>query len=175
MEELQCGKCCSTESFLRKKGAAVGLYCSGCGKWYKWVGKKDINFYKHKGFKVHEESYIPESQKEPTFASQTLTSSQSKIGVAFEGLSPSDDEFYMNLLEEDENTEEEVVLPVKHSGNKGSDTCLVCASGTMDTIAKSDSIGINFFDKVMFVRTKDDSELLGSFKVSYCPSCGKKL
>lgn len=60
MEELntQCS-CGATEKFLRKKGGATGLYCGNCSKWFKWVGKKDVDKYKQRGFRVHAENYSP--------------------------------------------------------------------------------------------------------------------
>lgn len=58
-EQCSCG---ATSKFLRKKGAAVGLYCGNCEKWFKWVGKKDIDRYKQRGFKVHAENYSPNNQ-----------------------------------------------------------------------------------------------------------------
>lgn len=55
-EQCSCG---ATSKFLRKKGSAIGLYCGNCEKWVKWVGKKDIDRYKQRGFKVHAENYSP--------------------------------------------------------------------------------------------------------------------
>lgn len=59
--------CGGTSKFLRKKGAATGLYCGQCEKWFKWVGKKDIDRYKQRGFKVHAEKYSPNNigQEQP--------------------------------------------------------------------------------------------------------------
>jgi hypothetical protein len=40
-----CSKCKDKEikTFLRAKGCHIGLYCSGCGKWIKWVSKNQLN------------------------------------------------------------------------------------------------------------------------------------
>ena len=40
-------KCGSTSFFTEKKGTATGLYCSECGKWYKWLTKDEARLYEH--------------------------------------------------------------------------------------------------------------------------------
>ena len=48
-------KCiCSCETFYIKKdtktngGIQTGLYCSGCGRWIKWLGKEELRLYERK-------------------------------------------------------------------------------------------------------------------------------
>lgn len=42
MESYACKKCGSVDVFLKSNGTQTGLYCSDCGAWLKWVGKKEI-------------------------------------------------------------------------------------------------------------------------------------
>ena len=46
MVKVVC-KCGSTSFFTEKKGTATGLYCSECGKWYKWLTKDEIRLSEH--------------------------------------------------------------------------------------------------------------------------------
>lgn len=57
--QQNCDKCGCMDVFLRKKNNATGLYCGGCGKWYKWLKKKDVKAYGRRGFNVHPENYDP--------------------------------------------------------------------------------------------------------------------
>lgn len=36
-----CKKCGSVSNFMRTKGTNVGVYCSDCKAWIKWVGKSE--------------------------------------------------------------------------------------------------------------------------------------
>lgn len=48
-------KCGSDKFYLQYKGYMVGKYCSGCNKWQRWVGKKDLEAYKRNGYTVFKE------------------------------------------------------------------------------------------------------------------------
>lgn len=45
--EYKCSKCGQTEMFTKKQGTQVGLYCSNCGKWQKWLGKAELRAFEH--------------------------------------------------------------------------------------------------------------------------------
>lgn len=45
----RCRVCGNTDVFLQYKGAQVGVYCKNCGKWIKWLSKKDQAAYLSKG------------------------------------------------------------------------------------------------------------------------------
>ena len=53
MKEYVC-KCGSKRIFTRDNGTQTGIYCKECGKWIKWVSKKEIPFV---------EEYIKEQNK----------------------------------------------------------------------------------------------------------------
>lgn len=40
-------KCGSTDFFTEPKGNNIGLYCSKCGKWKKWLGKDEAFLFQH--------------------------------------------------------------------------------------------------------------------------------
>lgn len=40
-------KCGGTNFFMETNGNQVGLYCSDCGKWQKWLTKDEIRVMKH--------------------------------------------------------------------------------------------------------------------------------
>ena len=40
-------KCGSMDFFTAPKGNNIGLYCSMCGKWKKWLGKDEAFLFEH--------------------------------------------------------------------------------------------------------------------------------
>ena len=40
-------KCGSMDFFTEPKGNNIGLYCSMCGKWKKWLGKDEALAFQH--------------------------------------------------------------------------------------------------------------------------------
>lgn len=42
-----CKKCGSVELFSEQKGNNIGLYCSDCGAWIKWLGKDELRAYEN--------------------------------------------------------------------------------------------------------------------------------
>ena len=42
-----CRKCGSTSLYTENKGNNIGLYCSDCGAWIKWLGKDELRAFKH--------------------------------------------------------------------------------------------------------------------------------
>ena len=43
----ECNKCGSTDFFTEPQGNNIGLYCSMCGKWKKWLGKDEAMAFQH--------------------------------------------------------------------------------------------------------------------------------
>lgn len=41
MYEWVCKKCGSVSLHIKESGNNVGLYCSDCGAWLKWIGKDE--------------------------------------------------------------------------------------------------------------------------------------
>ena len=42
-----CKKCGSTSLYIKNNGNNVGLYCSDCGAWIKWLGKDELRAFEH--------------------------------------------------------------------------------------------------------------------------------
>lgn len=47
MKTYACPKCGSMDVFLSQKGTHLGLYCSDCGLWIKWISKKEEPIVRH--------------------------------------------------------------------------------------------------------------------------------
>lgn len=45
MNKYEC-KCGSLDFFTEEKENRIGLYCSMCGKWKKWLGKDEYRLFK---------------------------------------------------------------------------------------------------------------------------------
>ncbi len=61
-----CKYCGGHKLYLHHKGQHLGLYCSDCGKWLMWVGKKDIRAYEVMGLPVLEVQPVIENKKADT-------------------------------------------------------------------------------------------------------------
>lgn len=55
MKDYACPKCGSVDVFLSPKSNHLGLYCSDCASWIKWISKQEEPIIKH---------FIEENQKE---------------------------------------------------------------------------------------------------------------
>ena len=42
-----CKKCGSVSLYTETKGNNIGLYCSDCGAWIKWIGKDELRAFEH--------------------------------------------------------------------------------------------------------------------------------
>lgn len=51
MRKYQCTKCSGTKFFTKKSGNAIGLYCKECGKWIKWLNKKELMLFEQEQLK----------------------------------------------------------------------------------------------------------------------------
>lgn len=47
MYQNYCKKCGSTDLFTKKKENNIGLYCSDCGAWIKWLNKNELNAFEY--------------------------------------------------------------------------------------------------------------------------------
>lgn len=44
--DFKC-KCGSESFFIQSKGSQIGLYCSVCGKWQKWLTKNEVRQFEY--------------------------------------------------------------------------------------------------------------------------------
>lgn len=49
-----CGNCDIKHFKVEPKGAQIGLYCTDCGKWSKWVGKTELRALEGEGLVINE-------------------------------------------------------------------------------------------------------------------------
>jgi hypothetical protein len=49
-----CKKCGSLDLHIETKGSNVGLYCSDCGAWIKWLGKDELRAFENSQKEVHQ-------------------------------------------------------------------------------------------------------------------------
>ena len=86
---LVCKKCGDSEIYLQYRGMQVGAYCSNCGSWIKWVGKKDLPIYKSKGLKIFAEGH------------KVALKRDAPLGVIVEEKQVKPSTFKSNVLEKD--------------------------------------------------------------------------
>lgn len=166
-----CRVCKGQDVFLRKKGNATGLYCSCCGAWYKWLGKKEVLQYLHRGFKVYPEDYVPANPVPRSVSVASGVPVGVGVGGKFDVVDDNDGDV---PLTSNTNTGYNVQTrntPVESASNP----CPTCLSGVLDPISTSDDIQASFFQDVFMIYNKDKSKIYGSFRIKYCPTCGKKL
>lgn len=60
-----CKKCGSVSNFMRTKGANVGIYCSDCKSWIKWVGKNERFILQREDVPLIEEDEFEVELKSP--------------------------------------------------------------------------------------------------------------
>lgn len=176
-----CSVCGSIDVFLRKKGEKqTGLYCLKCGKWNKWVGKKDIESYKARGYRIHDESYSPTFEDDMLSTEDALSpnlgvererpSTASLLGIEDFGV-----ETVNNFGSEQQVAYKDKVVDTNTGEIIEQERCMTCLTGTIDTTENSDDATLTIFDGVMLLRDKRGIKLYGAFPVKYCPTCGTKL
>ena len=47
MNQNHCTKCGCGNLFMKPSGSNIGLYCSNCGAWIKWMNKNEIRVFEH--------------------------------------------------------------------------------------------------------------------------------
>jgi len=45
MYQNNCKKCDSSDLFTKSSGNNIGLYCSDCGAWIKWLNKNELRAF----------------------------------------------------------------------------------------------------------------------------------
>lgn len=162
---MVCSRCGESEVFLRKKGNATGLYCLGCEKWYKWVGKKELASYIRRGYKVYSEGYTPSLLIKNTARSHINNVDIGLKEDTFEvnGADSEQISYYDGLQNQSLQEEESIEEP-----------CHVCISGVIDPMSNDDAV-IRIFNNIVGVYKKSNNEALGYFKIKHCPGCGKRL
>lgn len=179
---VDCHECGSRDVFLRRKGATqIGLYCDGCGKWHKWVGKKDVQEYKRRGNPVHPEHYVPShmimTPPSPPRVEQPETTPTTRPAVDV-------DDFPFGEPFNPQTASKDVVVPSLESimshdeepeEKEEREPCPVCASGNLDLLSDSDDCKASFYNGVLTITSKDNTKLYGAYRINYCLNCGARV
>lgn len=200
MAVFMCKKCGSTEYYLQEKGFQIGIYCSSCGSWQKWVGKKNLNEYKMGGHRIHGAHEVIELIKNAPLGVESLgvedtmsddvpfgdcslesnsnTKSQDNHGITGEKSIKITDamieaEVERRLQERMNKMETEVKSSIEsHSDNDNSTYCPLCEGEPMIPDGNS-RVEITVFGGVLTVTDPNGETIYGIYKLKRCPYCGK--
>lgn len=192
MSVFICKKCANKDYYLKMRGFQVGLYCSHCGSWQKWVGKKDLLNYKSNGHPIY-----GESDEVPLKSSLNMGIDES-INISD---SPFDVDVTENSLEEncrldknkiEEDIEKEVErrvnerLSQKNTKNLGvsqenreieNSNNIYCPSCEgIPLKADNDSrVEVTIFGGVMTITDLEGLNIYGIYRLKNCPYCGREF
>lgn len=65
--DFKC-KCGSESFFIQSKGSQIGLYCSTCGKWQKWLTKNEVRQFEYETNTLDSKENNPENDFYEKFA-----------------------------------------------------------------------------------------------------------
>lgn len=192
-----CRKCGDSSFYLQQKGMQVGLYCSACGSWIKWVSKQEQVIYKNRGMRIYAQSEEVElKMKEFTSTSKPISSLQS-LGLEVEEPSKkavsnvNNNAFGNNPIISSVDIEAEVqrrvteilqqqdvkvnvpqIENIVEDGKVGSEYCPVCDGNPLETETDY-QVEVSIFSGLMTITDKQGENILGLFKLKRCPQCGK--
>ena len=197
-----CRKCGDSSFYLQQKGMQVGLYCSTCGSWIKWVSKQEQVLYKNRGMKIHAQGEEIELKMKDFTPMTKPTSSLQSLGLEVEETSKNvvsniDDNnaFGTNPAVSTVDIESEVQRRVteilKQQGiistvssdveisdtvveneKVGSEYCPICDGNPLEPETDY-QVEVSIFSGLMTITDKQGENILGLFKLKRCPNCGK--
>ena len=193
---IECRKCADKEFYLQQRGMQVGAYCKNCGSWVKWVGKKEIPILRNRGAKIY-----PEDAEITLKRNENLGGVETELynmGVTIEKIK---EEKVTNVkeikqkedieipwkddtIERDKIIEKEVQKRVareiekinqnKEKGEKEEDYCPICAGLPIEMEEKS-KVDMVLYSDVLTITDLSGVQVLGFWRLKYCPNCGRKL
>lgn len=185
-----CGGCGNGSFYLQAKGAAVGMYCDACGKWQKWVGKKELESLKRRGAIVYAQNVDVKLKGVSNGAISFVESKVPKnLGIV------SDDEVPFEVEKDkvdfEETVEKEVEKrlaerlkekvnsgkedkkgKIEDSENAQVDFCPYC-SGTPLEAEGNSKVSVSIYSGVLAITDEDGMNIYGMYKLKRCPFCGK--
>ncbi len=196
--------CSSNGYYLKAKNATmVGMYCSGCGKWVKWVGKKDMNaaVRSAKGKRIlgiaeplvlEQQKHIEKNPTENHFIGRTITEGNIEhIGFAIDEEAPfetdtpkSRGQYGSDLGVEKESSSSDKLeiqelkrriseLESMQSTQENSNSGCEFCDGTSLISTDNSLVDVCVLDGVMMVTDTEGIKVLGVYRVDKCPICGK--
>ena len=156
-----CGKLDLGTSYVRKiSGTHTGVYCSHCSSWVKWLSKKEIAYLESIGVDLN--SLEPENKK---------PKAQIHDENEYEDV---DSEFNEDFFAEYDESEDNEYIDAEDKSTKVVNCDFCNGKSSLDPIIES-KVNLTYFAGVLSIIDENETELLGSYKMSYCPRCGRDL
>lgn len=151
--QVVCKQCGCTEYEVRDTGMHIGIYCTRCGKWGKWIRAAEVSKYSTDGVSNIGECNDPMKVEEPIVYSHT----SENIELTPTGKSAED--AYAVLDEED-------ILNT-------SEPCLLCQGQEIESEHGYNS-RLMMLEGYLTVTTPT-GDVLGIWKVGRCIKCGREV
>ena len=102
MKEYVCKKCGSLDVFVQKRGNQIGLFCSDCGKWIKWLPKNEVALAERyvKNFKQQKESEEQKSETNESIDYGELSNMETNESSEYDTMVSNIEEFIQRLDKE---------------------------------------------------------------------------
>ncbi len=170
-----CAKCGNSEFFLRMKGAQVGKYCKGCGAWFKWVGKNDVAALKMRGIPVLPQNAEPELTGEAPLGLAAPAGHGGFNGYGGASAPPYMEEAAYGHGGGSPGGYGRGYDPGYGSApDHGSAGCPECTDEDLVALSGT-AVRLTIFDGILSVTSPDGQNLFATYKIAYCPMCGRKL
>lgn len=126
---IECKYCGNTDCksvYMLKKENQIGLYCNKCGKWLKWVGKKEVVALRGMGVIFHRNCY-QNSQVHTDVQPKLVVTKQSNLGVQISDDIPFEQPNSVQVVNKEQNVQ---TKPAVKSEEQLS--CLSCGGTTFE-------------------------------------------
>lgn len=195
-----CRICGDSEFFLQYKGSQVGVYCANCGKWIKWLSKKDQAIYKNRGFKIYPPnvevklkgnfargvSVTPitnnlgfEDVGDSSFGGQVIpTKEEPTVNKVVEPIKPTPSNEDIERYIQNEVTKRLKIYVDKFNAEHSvaqepeEGYCSVC-DGTPLESDNANSVDVCIFSGTLSVTNKEGTQIMGLYKLKRCTNCGR--
>ena len=191
---IVCRKCGGFGFYLQNRGMQVGMFCDNCGSWMKWVGKKDLDLYKRRGYKIFAQNEKVELKQNKVMGVEAVEAMPDPVTFVpvqenF-GVNPSDIKVEKkpdNFADIDAEVERRVAERLKVMEKQGKFAkntsmekvetenvgfCPVCDGNPLESEGQS-RVEVSIFSGVMTIIDPEGLNIYGLYKLKRCPYCGK--
>lgn len=170
VENVELNLCCKNcgeqeiENVAVRKvsGTHTGVYCGCCGSWIKWLSKKQISYLESIGVDVNNTVEVikksnltnieGDAHKEDTF----------------------DEDYFAEYTEYDEDSDEDYDEELEEEFEEETSCDFCNGLISLEPIVES-KVNLTYFGGVLSIINENETELLGSYKLPFCPRCGRNL
>ena len=194
--DFLCRKCGSTSFYLKQKGMQVGIYCDCCGGWGKWVGKKELPYFKRQGYSILPENANVTLKNNVNLGVQQVEELKNKdisfldnapFGTQDMGMQSSEkhSESQEMSIDIEKEVERRVAEKLKEYGKmakKGEKEskeeivndsfCPVCEGNPLKSEGES-RVEVSIYSGAMTITDPEGVTILGMYRLKRCPFCGK--